>query len=91
MEKQMSDLSFIKNYRNRQVILNYYMDEDLLWKRDGFNFNSISIDEAFILFLKNDGEISISIKEYPTFIQPSDFQNYFILLNDTNRLEIYFP
>ena len=40
MEIQMMDLAVFAGYHNRQVILNYYDDEDFLWKREGFHFNS---------------------------------------------------
>ncbi|WP_257208911.1 hypothetical protein [Bacillus sp. AFS031507] len=41
MEIQMKDVADFECYHNRQVILNYNNDEDFLWKRDGFHFDSI--------------------------------------------------
>ncbi|MEH7436615.1 hypothetical protein V7182_03890 [Neobacillus drentensis] len=92
MEKQLSDLSIFESYRNRQVILNYYQDEDFLWKRDGFHFESIQFGSEQLLFLKENGStISVPIYEYKTAVINTQFPNFFILRNGEDRLEIYFP
>ncbi|MDR6123672.1 hypothetical protein QFZ87_003269 [Bacillus sp. SLBN-46] len=92
MEKQLSDLSIFESYRNRQVILNYYQDEDFLWKRDGFHFESIQIGTEQLLFLKgNHSKLSVPINDYKTAVINTQFPNFFILRNSGDRLEIYFP
>ncbi|MGG3564851.1 hypothetical protein ABES03_24945 [Neobacillus rhizosphaerae] len=92
MEKQLSDLSIFESYCNRQVILNYYQDEDFLWKRDGFDFESIQFGSEQLLFLKgNDGTILVPIYEYKTAVINTQFPNFFIFRNGADRLEIYFP
>jgi hypothetical protein len=92
MEKQLNDLSTLTTYQNRQVILNYYQDDDLLYKRDGFNFLSIQLTDSTLLFLKKDGTIeAIDLKDYQYTCINTDFQNYYTFKNDFERLEIYFP
>jgi len=92
MEKQLRDLSILMDYQNRQVILNYYQDGDMLYKRDGFHFASVQLEEAFLVFTKRDKSKNIiSLKEYPNYFINTDFQNYYTFQNGDNRLEIYFP
>ncbi|MDM5330206.1 hypothetical protein [Neobacillus sp. CF12] len=92
MEKPLNDLSILTNYQNRQVILNYYQDEDLLYKRDGFYFHTIKVTEIAIIFTKEDGpDFTINRKDYPHAYINTDFPNYFILKNNTDVLQIYFP
>ncbi|MBO0961121.1 hypothetical protein J1P26_15575 [Neobacillus sp. MM2021_6] len=93
MEKQLTDLTIFEGYKNRQVILNYYQDDDYLWKRDGFHFASIQLANEKLLFLKKDGSTSqIALQEYKTMASNSDFQNYYVFHYDVHtRLEIYFP
>lgn len=92
MEKQITNLSSLVNYRNRQVILNYYDKEDFLYKRDGFHFTVIHLSAQYLSFIKANGSnYTISFSEFPTAWMNDDFQNFFILRNGTERLEIYFP
>ncbi len=92
MEKQINDLTILQTYQNRQVILNYYQDEELLIKRDGFHFHSIKQTKDILTFFKNDGTThTINLKEYPTNNINTDFQNFYTLRNQTDKLEIYFP
>jgi len=92
MEKQLSNLSIFESYRNRQVILNYYQDEDFLWKRDGFHFDSIQFGSNQLQFIKgSESIISVPIFEYTIAVINTQFPNFFILRNGEDRLEIYFP
>ncbi|PAE44506.1 hypothetical protein [Bacillus sp. 7884-1] len=92
MEKQLNDLSVLSNYENRQVILNYYQDEDMMVKRDGFHFQSIQVTESALIFTKIDGTlVKIDIKDYPHHSINTDFQNYYTLRNHEIHLDIYFP
>ncbi|NHC41941.1 hypothetical protein G6549_18470 [Bacillus sp. MM2020_1] len=92
MEKHMIDFAVFESYHNRQVILNYYDEEDFLWKRDGFHFQSIQLLNNQLLFSKKVGNNqTISLKNYDTVARNNDFQNYFILRKGEARLEIYFP
>ncbi|MDQ1146201.1 hypothetical protein QE429_003028 [Bacillus sp. SORGH_AS 510] len=93
MENQLNDLSILTSYRNRQVILNYYQDEDFLWRRDGFHFESIQLENEQLMFSKPDGDnvFTISLKKYGRAIRDTQFPNYFILLCCGERLGIYFP
>jgi hypothetical protein len=92
MEKQLNSLSTLTTYQNRQVILNYYQDDNLLYKRDGFDFLSIQLVDSTLLFLKKDGTSeAIDCKDYPFICINTDFQNYYTFRNEAERLEIYFP
>lgn len=92
MEKQSADLTILKDYRKRQVILNYYRDEDFLWQRDGFHFESVETADNVLMFTKGDGSIKkIPLKNYPSSFVDNSFPNYFIFRNGEDRLEIYFP
>lgn len=92
MEKQLHDVTIFEEYRNRQVVLNYYQDDDFLWQRDGFHFESVQVSEGNLLFIKKNGTIvEIPLKQYISAAINSDFQNYYIFRKDKDRLEIYFP
>ncbi|MEH7251700.1 hypothetical protein V7111_06200 [Neobacillus niacini] len=92
MEKQLNDTAIFANYQNRQVILNYYQDEDFLYKREVFHFLIIKVTDSTLTFLKKDNTfITIDLTEYPMVSMNADFQNYFILRNNLDKLEIYFP
>ncbi|MGX6445026.1 hypothetical protein ACWM35_17580 [Neobacillus sp. K501] len=91
MEKAVNILSRLTNYQNQQVILNYYQD-DLLQDRDGFNTQTIKLENNQLIFIKQNGKnITINLKTYPKIQINPDFQNYYTLQNNTDRLEIYFP
>lgn len=88
----MHDVTVLTEYRNRQVVLNYYQDGDFLWKRDGFHFTVIELINGSLVFSKPDGKsVVISLKEFESTAICSDFQNYYIFRNGNNRLEMYFP
>jgi hypothetical protein len=52
MEKQLNNLSILSNYQNRQVILNYYQDEEMMVQRDGFHFQSIQVTDSALSLQK---------------------------------------
>ncbi|RBP94446.1 hypothetical protein DFO70_10485 [Cytobacillus firmus] len=79
------------DYKNRHVILNYYYEEELI-DRDGISFNEIYVHEGTIYFIKNRKRIvTINSKKYRNILIGEDFQNYYIMRRDKNRLDIYFP
>lgn len=94
MEKTIQQLSILGNYRNRQVILNYYQ-EDCLWERDGFEFCSLRVKNGDLVFekLNNKKPLMIPTQPYHKYVKNGQFPNYYILygLNSGDRLEIYFP
>jgi hypothetical protein len=92
MENPIVDLTCFEAYQNRQVILNYYEEEDLLWKREGFHFISIKVDNKLIIFNRKQGVFTFSAEEYPIVMKNNDFQHYYILFAPKlgSRLEIYF-
>jgi hypothetical protein len=92
MEKKITDLFILETFKDRQVVLNYYCDVDFLVKRDGFSFQSLKISEGSLFFTKNDETCCrISIENYPNVYKDNQFPNYFVLKNNSDRLEIYFP
>lgn len=92
MEKQLSDFSCFAEYRNRQIVLNYYQDDDFLWKRDGFHFESVKLAEEKLIFLKKDGQVAaVHLGDFDEVVINTDFPNYYICRKYSDRLEIYFP
>lgn len=92
MEKLIADVSILNKYQNRQVVVNYYIDDDFLEKREGFHFSEIHIIEMDIIFIKkNEDHYVITVEDFPFFTVNKDFQNYYILENGSSRIEIYFP
>lgn len=92
MEKQITDLTVLKKYQNRQVIINYYLNEDYLDERIGFHFLNISIAEECVAFsMENKNYFTISLAEFPNVYLNDDFQNYYIFRNSSNHVEVYFP
>ena len=91
MEKQVRDLTILCDYKNRHVILNYYYEEELI-DRDGISFNEIYVHHGTIYFIKNRKRIvTINSKKYRNILIGEDFQNYYIMRRDKNRIDIYFP
>lgn len=93
LEIQLTDLSSLTGYCNRQVILNYYQDEDFLWKRDGFHLASIQLTDELLLFLNSHGDktLTVPLNKYERAIRDTQFPNFFVLFGGEERLEIYFP
>lgn len=82
----------LDQYINRQAVLNYYIDEELV-QRDRLDFQTIIVTDQEIKFLNDDKiKATIDLSQYKTF-EPSKefFKNYFALKNGTSTLGIYFP
>ncbi|WP_017755495.1 hypothetical protein [Calidifontibacillus oryziterrae] len=81
----------LTTFENRQVVVNVYEDEELV-KREGFFFDSITISERNINFVKNNtNKLSIEYTPFNEFVKGDTFKDYFILKNGNNYIEIYFP
>ncbi|MCQ6279249.1 hypothetical protein [Bacillus sp. EB600] len=94
MEKIITDITIFESYKDRQVVLNYYEDQDVLFQRDGFHFYSIKVlrESDELLFTKIDGSCcTISIKNYSDKYVDNQFPNYYVLTNGSERLDIYIP
>jgi len=91
MERIGIDLICFEEYRNRQVILNYYEEDDFLWRREGFHFTSIKVDHEQIIFKRKQGAFIVSLKEFPNVLKNHDFPNYYTFYALNSRLEMYFP
>lgn len=92
MEKKLKDLYVLETFNNRQVVLNYYNDVDFLVKRDGFSFQSFKLSDGTLTFTKKDETcFKVTIENYPDVYIDNQFPNFYVLRNNTDRLEIYFP
>lgn len=92
MNKQNTALAEIIKYRNRQVVLNYYDNDDSLFEREGFFFDSIQIKENQLKFVQNDTYIfSLSLIDYPESKIMLDFANHYAIHNNYYVIYIYFP
>ncbi|MEH7496874.1 hypothetical protein [Cytobacillus firmus] len=91
MEKQMNDLTILCDYKNRQVILNYYYEDELI-SRDGTDFDSIYVHHGSIYFIKHKKQVlTINSRKYRNALIGEGFQNYYVMRRDEERLDIYFP
>jgi len=92
MNKKNVALTEIIKYRNRQVVLNYYDNDEFLFKREGFFFDSIEIKENHLNFSQKDTYIfSLSLIDFPASRIMSDFANHYAIYNNYNVIYIYFP
>lgn len=92
MEKQLTALSSLTKYKDRQVVINLYSNDGFLEKREGFHFEGICLSKTEISFIKKNKEtFSIPLLPYPSVFAADDFPNYFILKNKDRKIELYFP
>lgn len=90
-EKMENNINLLTAYTKRQVIINNYVEEELI-NKDGFMIDFIKIENSNIEFIRNSQTVySIDIKNLSSFTVMKEFSNYFSLSNGTNRTEIYFP
>jgi hypothetical protein len=82
---------FLK-YRNRQVVVNRY-EEDELMSKDGFTFHEIQVEPRRILFYKEGiliSELAIDDEDI-SVAQSTVFPNFYIFNTPHSKLEVYFP
>ncbi|MNY52711.1 hypothetical protein D3C86_1884070 [compost metagenome] len=79
------------HYHHRQVIVNYYLKEELLSK-EGYHFDRIHYVEPCLLIIKDDKHLfSIDTNTYCNISYPGMFANHFTFENNHERIDIYFP
>jgi hypothetical protein len=85
-------LDRLTGYKNRQVVINCYDEEETLCERDGFHFDRIQVDGERLIFLK-DGEIKYCLvfSEFSSSKVLSDFSDYYSFMNERFTVKIYFP
>lgn len=85
-------LQVLELFKNRQVIVNTYIEDELI-NKDGFLFEKIEIIDERINFVQNQQtKYSISTTKYPIFHALDNFKNFFAFSNESNeKIEIYFP
>ncbi|WNS73573.1 hypothetical protein RRV45_11625 [Bacillus sp. DTU_2020_1000418_1_SI_GHA_SEK_038] len=92
MEKRIEQLGVLAEFQHCQVILNFYDEDDFLWKREGFHFDTIDVTDDHLIFSrKNDINYTIYLQEYPNYFINRAFQHYYTLRNQSCKLDIYFP
>lgn len=92
MEKQVTAIDLIKTYHDRQVVLNYYDEDDFLHRRDGLFFDTVEIDNQFISFMKEGkAAYQISLEKYPEYKVLNDFNHHYLFYNETHHVDVYFP
>jgi len=84
-------LSLLTEYRHRQVVVNFY-EEDELVARDGFFFDGIERSGSMLSFIK-DGHIRLSIRldDYPRHRTVHDFPRHYRFYSQHRAVELYFP
>ena len=83
-------LNEIKEYKARQVVINHYIDEELVSKT-GFLFDYIIIDKKYILFYRQSEVVHELYFANGIIIKENSFPNYFVLHQDLSEIQIYFP
>ncbi|MDR6998295.1 hypothetical protein [Neobacillus niacini] len=81
----------ITNFHHRQVVVNTYVDEELV-NRDGFVFDSVHLENDSLLFIK-DAKTLFRIDSLTGMILKKEaiFKNYYSLNGENKKIEIYFP
>jgi hypothetical protein len=79
------------HYKNRQIIINEYVDEELT-NRNGFFIDEINLKGNDLLFIKN-GQLLYQIDLPINFVLRKDgsFPNFYVIELGPVRTEIYFP
>jgi hypothetical protein len=84
-------LSGLSRFKNRQVIVNRYEDEELVSK-EGYTFEEATVLPERIVFRKDDRVVLVlDIPEQASVSKPGMFPNHYVLAWNNERLEIYFP
>lgn len=84
-------IKILESFNDRQVVLNSYLEEELLDKT-GMFLDNIETNEKSVNFIRNKEIIyTIDRNKYPNFKRLEGFNNYYELSNDKERLEVYFP
>lgn len=88
----MSDsIQILESYSSRQVVINTYLDDELIDKT-GLFLDNIETNENSVNFIRNKEIVhTIDRNKYPNFKYLEGFNNYYELSNEKERLEIYFP
>ncbi|WP_102275254.1 hypothetical protein [Cytobacillus massiliigabonensis] len=90
METALNIINSLIQFKNQQVIINFY-EEDELIQREGLFFESIQIVDYQVQFSKGGIIVfSLSFEGYMKFSQRTEFKNYYSLEKDSQRVELYF-
>ncbi len=91
IETVLNKLDSLKRFKNQQVIINFYEEEELI-QREGLFFDSLQIVGRQIQFIKGSTIVlSIPFGGYMNFSQRTEFKNYYSLEKGNKRVELYFP
>lgn len=91
METKLTTVQSLIQFKNQQVIINFYEDDELV-KREGFFFDSIHIVDSQLQFTKSESLIfSLPLEIGINFSQQYGFKNYYSIIKGADRVELYFP
>ncbi|MBU8878322.1 hypothetical protein BGM26_04885 [Bacillus sp. FJAT-29790] len=79
METKLENIQLLLHFKNQQVILKFYENDELI-QREGIEFESVSIIGSQSQFKKGD-KIQYSLQ----------LNNYFSLENSVLKVDLYFP
>jgi hypothetical protein len=81
----------ISMYKNRQVIINEYMEEELI-KRNGLFFEDVLISQSSISFIKSGVTVyELILPNKHLILKDDSFPNSYIIEGEKDRIEVYFP
>ncbi len=91
METTLANIHSLSQFKNQQVIINFY-EEDELVQREGLFFESLQIVDCLLQFSK-EGMIvfALPFDGFMYFTQRTEFKNFYFLEKDNKRVELYFP
>jgi len=86
-----NSIKILESFSDRQVVLNTYLEDELLDKT-GIFLDNIETNVDNVNFIRNKEVIyTIDRNKYPNFKYLEGFNNYYEFSNDRERLEVYFP
>jgi hypothetical protein len=91
MDQLRKELEKLKQFANRQVIINFY-EEDGLLDRAGFFFDYMELDNDNLVFFKDQKiRYSLKVSDYEKFGLMGTFKHHYGLIKGDQRTELYFP
>lgn len=80
----------IKNYKNREVIFNFYQNEELE-KREYVKFETIKIENEKLICIKNNQTVfELFVPNYACFQNEATFSRFYSISYEEYLIEIFF-
>jgi hypothetical protein len=91
MDQLLEGLKKLKQFANRQVIINFYED-DGLQDRVGFFYDYLELDNTNLVFFKDQKiRYSLDVSGFEKFMLMGTFKHHYGLIKGDQRVELYFP